>query len=38
MQRDAHALIFLVFEPKNVDGILSGKLFEYLYSGAKILV
>ena len=37
MQRDAHALIFLEFESKNVDGILTGKLFEYLYSGTKIL-
>jgi hypothetical protein len=37
IQRDAHALIFLEFESKNVDGILTGKLFEYLYSGTKIL-
>lgn len=37
MQRDAHALIFLEFEDSNVDGILTGKLFEYLYSGTQIL-
>jgi len=37
IQRDAHALIFLEFESKNVDGILTGKLFEYLYSSTKIL-
>jgi glycosyltransferase involved in cell wall biosynthesis len=35
MQRDAHALIFLEFA--GVDGILTGKLFEYLFSGTKIL-
>jgi glycosyltransferase involved in cell wall biosynthesis len=35
MQRDAHALIFLEFA--EVDGILTGKLFEYLFSGTKIL-
>ncbi len=35
MQRDAHALIFL--ESAEVDGILTGKLFEYLFSGTKIL-
>lgn len=37
MQRDAHALIFLEFEGNGVDGILTGKLFEYLYSGTEIL-
>ncbi len=37
MQRDAHALIFLEFEAPNVDGILTGKLFEYLASGTQIL-
>jgi len=35
MQRDAHALIFL--ESAEVEGILTGKLFEYLFSGTKIL-
>lgn len=35
MQRDAHALIFL--ECEKVDGILTGKLFEYLFSGTQIL-
>ncbi len=37
MQRDAHALIFLEFEAPNVDGILTGKLFEYLASGTQII-
>lgn len=37
MQRDAHGLIFLDFETPGVDGILTGKLFEYLDSGTEIL-
>lgn len=37
MQRDAHGLIFLEFEAPGVDGILTGKLFEYLDSGTEIL-
>lgn len=37
MQRDADALIFLEFEAKGVDGILTGKLFEYICSGTQIL-
>lgn len=37
MQRDAHALIFLEFEGNGVDGILTGKLFEYICSGTEIL-
>ncbi len=37
MQRDAHALIFLEFEASGIDGILTGKLFEYICSGTQIL-
>lgn len=37
MQRDAHGLIFLEFETPGIDGILTGKLFEYLDSGTEIL-
>jgi len=37
MQRDAHALIFLESESPEIRGILTGKLFEYLYSGTQIL-
>ncbi|GAB6072768.1 glycosyltransferase family 4 protein [Venenivibrio stagnispumantis] len=36
MQRDAHVVLFLEFEAENVDGILTGKLFEYLFSGTQI--
>lgn len=36
MQRDAHALLFLEFEAPGIDGILTGKLFEYLASGTEI--
>lgn len=37
MQRDAHQLIFLPWnDPKN-DGVLTGKLFEYLYSCTPIM-
>lgn len=37
MQRDAHALLFLAWNDPSVDGVLSGKLFEYLFSGTPIL-
>lgn len=37
MQRDAQALLFLAWNDPQVDGILTGKLFEYLYSGTPIL-
>jgi glycosyltransferase involved in cell wall biosynthesis len=36
MQRDAHALLFLEWGQGDVDGMLSGKLFEYLSSGTSI--
>lgn len=36
MQRDADALLFLEFESENVKGILTGKLFEYLFAGPPI--
>jgi len=36
MQRDAHLLLFLEFKSENQDGILTGKLFEYLFSGTQI--
>ena len=37
MQRDAGALLFLPFVSPSQDGILTGKLFEYLASGTPIL-
>ena len=37
MQRDADAVLFLEFEAPGYDGILTGKLFEYLASGTPIL-
>jgi hypothetical protein len=37
MQRDAHALLFLPWNDVSVDGVLTGKLFEYLYSKTFIL-
>lgn len=37
MHRDADALIFLEFEGEGVDGILTGKLFEYFSSGTEIM-
>jgi len=37
MQRDANALLFLEFEAPGVEGILTGKLFEYLYAPSPIL-
>lgn len=36
-QRDADALLFLEFEAPGVEGILTGKLFEYLYANKFIL-
>lgn len=37
MQRDANALLFLEFEAPGVEGILTGKLFEYLFSDPPII-
>jgi GT2 family glycosyltransferase len=37
MQRDAHVLLFLAWNDPKVDGIMTGKLFEYLYSKTPIL-
>lgn len=37
MQRDADLLLFLEFEAPDLDGILTGKLFEYLVAGPEIL-
>ena len=37
IQRSADALIFLEWEDPSIDGILTGKLFEYMYSGSPIL-
>ncbi len=37
MQRDAEALLFLPWNDASVDGVLTGKLFEYLFSGTPIL-
>ncbi len=36
-QRNADALIFLDWNDKNEDGILTGKIFEYIFSGTPIL-
>lgn len=36
IQRDAHALLFLEWDEGDVDGIVSGKLFEYMSSGTPI--
>ncbi len=36
MQRDACVLLFLGFSSENLDGIFTGKLFEYLFSGTQI--
>ena len=38
MQRDANVLLFLEFESKASKGILTGKLFEYLFAGPPIMV
>jgi glycosyltransferase involved in cell wall biosynthesis len=37
MQRDANGVIFLEFEASGVEGILTGKLFEYLALGREII-
>ena len=37
MQRDAHALLFMDTNDHKVEGILTGKIFEYLSSGTPIL-
>jgi glycosyltransferase involved in cell wall biosynthesis len=37
LQRDADALIFLDWNDKNEQGILTGKIFEYMFSGTPIL-
>ena len=37
IQRQADALIFLDWKDTSTDGILSGKIFEYLYAGTPIL-
>jgi len=37
MQRDADVLIFLEYNSINIDGILTGKIFEYLISGTQII-
>lgn len=37
MQRDAHALLFLPWNDASIDGVLTGKIFEYLFSGTPIL-
>jgi glycosyltransferase involved in cell wall biosynthesis len=37
MQRDAHALLFLAWNDPTVDGVLTGKIFEYLFSGTPIM-
>ncbi len=36
MQRDAHVLLFLEVEAPEITGILTGKLFEYLFSKTQI--
>lgn len=37
MQRDSNVLLFLEFDSPGVEGILTGKLFEYLHAGPPIL-
>lgn len=37
LQRDADVLLFLEFQAPGSDGILTGKLFEYLFAGKFIL-
>jgi hypothetical protein len=37
MQRTAHALLFLPWTDARLPGVVSGKIFEYLYSGTQIL-
>lgn len=36
MQRDAHILLFLEWNDREIDGILTGKLFEYASSGTPV--
>ncbi len=36
LQRDASVLLFLAFESESAQGILTGKLFEYIHSGTPI--
>lgn len=37
MQRDSEFLLFFPWNDEKIDGILTGKIFEYLYSGTHIL-
>ena len=37
MQRDANLLLFLPWNDLSVDGVLTGKIFEYLFSGTPII-
>ena len=37
MQRDAHLLLFLPWNDPKIDGVLTGKIFEYLYSKTPII-
>lgn len=37
MQRDAHLLLFLPWTDTSIDGVLTGKIFEYLFSKTPIL-
>lgn len=37
MQRDAHVLLFLPWKDTKKDGALTGKIFEYLFSGTPII-
>lgn len=37
MQRDADALLFLPWNDASVEGVLTGKIFEYLFSGTPII-
>lgn len=37
MQQEAHALLFFPWNDPTVDGILSGKIFEYLFSGTPVI-
>lgn len=36
MQRDAEALLFLPWNDTSIDGVMTGKIFEYLFSGTEI--
>lgn len=37
MQRDAHQLLFLPWNDSSVDGVMTGKIYEYLFSGTPIM-